>query len=82
MMSRNILGGGDAVDGCTVRVAEDARWREIRQRKGYSQRQVAELADITHVTYFHIEHGGNVRLETIFRLLKVLDCTFWEVYGK
>jgi len=41
-------------------------WKSARDSRGYSQREVAELAGITPSAYYHLEKGYNEpRLSTI-----------------
>lgn len=55
-----------------------SRLKDIREKKGYSQEEVAEKAEISIRTYKNMEKSlkslYNMRLVNVARVAKVLDC--------
>lgn len=56
--------------------------RAIRERKGLSQSQAAELCDMSERHYGEIERGeANFTLETRVKLCAGLKITIYDLYG-
>ncbi|MCX6247163.1 MAG: helix-turn-helix transcriptional regulator [Bacteroidetes bacterium] len=47
--------------------------RNLRLNSGYSQKEMAQLCGLSRSTIQQLEHGGNIRLVTLF---KILDAHF------
>jgi len=44
------------------------RLKELRTRRGWSQRELAKRAGVQHVTIVHLEAGASPRLDTLVKL--------------
>jgi transcriptional regulator with XRE-family HTH domain len=62
------------------------KWfREIRERKGLSQKQFAEILDVSQQLIGKIENGGNIRVSTAKKLgdkMRIKWSLFFEDYDK
>lgn len=58
------------------------RFRHLRNKKGFTQDQVAEKAGISLSFYGHIERGTRkLSVETLIKLVNVLECSADEILG-
>lgn len=56
--------------------------RDIRRSKGLTQKQVAELLNITEGGYSHLENGRRkISDETLVRLSSIFNCTVDDILG-
>ena len=58
-----------------------ARIREIRNKKGWSQQQLANLLDIEKKQIWRVENGENYTIETLIRILDVFEMSLAEFFG-
>jgi transcriptional regulator with XRE-family HTH domain len=58
------------------------RLREVRQKRGFTQQHVADLADMSLTYVSNMENGFKVpSLTTIIRLAVALDCKVMDLVG-
>ncbi|MGC9207887.1 helix-turn-helix domain-containing protein [Acidithiobacillus sp.] len=53
--------------------------RNARKQAGYSQRRVAERAQVTQSQVSSLENGGDVQMHTLLRVAQVLNLQFMLV---
>lgn len=57
--------------------------RQLREAKGYTTREFADLTEIAYSQVWTLENGkGNPSLTTLIALAKVLDVSLDELVGK
>lgn len=54
--------------------------KEIRLKKGLTQVQLADLADLPQATIHYIENGKNPRMDTLSKVAKALDVKPEELF--
>lgn len=66
-----------------ARIRIGYRLAELRERKGLSQRQLAELTGIHHINIHKIEHGKiNLTIDKLTQIADALTCHVDIVRGR
>jgi transcriptional regulator with XRE-family HTH domain len=60
---------------------DPARLKQLRESRGWTQEQLAEIAGLNARTVQRIEAGGNASAETGMALASALDCPLPELSG-
>jgi transcriptional regulator with XRE-family HTH domain len=61
---------------------DPARLKQLRESRGWTQEQLAEIAGLNARTVQRIEAGGNASAETGMALASALDCPLPELSGQ
>jgi DNA-binding XRE family transcriptional regulator len=61
---------------------DPARLKQLRESRGWTQEQLAEIAGLNARTVQRIEAGGNASAETGMALASALDCPLPELSGR
>lgn len=61
---------------------DPARLKQLRESRGWTQEQLAEIAGLNARTVQRIEAGGNASPETGMALASALDCPLPELSGQ
>ena len=61
---------------------DPARLKQLRESRGWTQEQLADIAGLNARTVQRIEAGGNASAETGMALASALDCPLPELSGR
>lgn len=61
---------------------DPARLKQLRESRGWTQEQLAEIAGLNARTVQRVEAGGNASAETGMALASALDCPLPELSGQ